>query len=54
LYGDAEFNFNLAKQGNGVHNFEYAKDLLEQANKRLDDALEQLAGKKQVVSQSKM
>jgi len=54
LYGDAEFNFNLAKQGNGVHNFEYAKDLLEQANKRLDDALDQLAGKKQVVSQSKM
>jgi hypothetical protein len=54
LYGDAEFNFDLAKQGNGVHNLEYTKDLLEQANKRLDEALEHLAGKKQVVSQSKM
>jgi len=54
LYGDAEFNFNLAKQGNGVHNLEYAKDLLEHANKRLDDALKQLAGKKQEVSQKKM
>ena len=54
LYGDAEFNFNLAKQGNGVHNPEYTKDLLEHANKRLDDAIKLLAGKGQEVSKSKM
>jgi nitrate/TMAO reductase-like tetraheme cytochrome c subunit len=54
LFGDAEFNFNLAKQGNGVHNLEYTKDLLEHADRRLDEALRQLAKKKQEVSQKKM
>jgi hypothetical protein len=54
LYDDAEFNFNLAKQGKEVHNLEYTKNLLKYANKLLDDALKQLAGKMKEVSQSKM
>jgi copper chaperone CopZ len=54
LYGDAEFNFNLAQQGNGIHNPEYTKDLLEHADRRLDEALRQLAKKKQEISQKKM
>lgn len=46
LFGEAEFNYNLAKKGNGVHNLEYAEDLLEFANQRLDEALKQLAKKR--------
>ncbi|MEW6377938.1 MAG: cytochrome c3 family protein [Thermodesulfobacteriota bacterium] len=46
LFGEAEFNFNLAKKGNGVHNLEYTEELLEFANNRLDEAIKQLAKKK--------
>jgi len=46
LFGEAEFNYNLARKGNGVHNLEYTEELLEFANNRLDEALRQLAKKK--------
>ena len=46
LFGEAEFNYNLAKKGNGVHNLEYTEELLEFANHRLDEAIKQLAKKK--------
>jgi hypothetical protein len=46
LFGEAEFNYNLAKTGNGVHNPEYVEELLEFANNRLDEAMKQLAKKK--------
>ena len=45
LYGEAEFNYNLAKKGNGVHNLEYTEELLEFANHRLDEAIRQFAPK---------
>jgi hypothetical protein len=47
LFGEAEFNFNLVKKGNGVHNVEYSEELLEFADRRLDEALKQLARRKQ-------
>jgi hypothetical protein len=46
LFGEAEFNYNLAKSGNGVHNLEYMEELLEFANNRLDEAIKQLGKKK--------
>ncbi len=46
LYGEAEFNYNLAKNGKGIHNLEYTEELLEFANRRLDEAVKQLAKKK--------
>ncbi|NWF93899.1 MAG: cytochrome c3 family protein [Syntrophaceae bacterium] len=46
LFGEAEFNYNLVKRGNGVHNLEYTEELLEFANNRLDEAIKQLAKKK--------
>jgi hypothetical protein len=46
LFGEAEFNYNLAKKGKGVHNLEYTEELLEFANQRLDEALKQLTKKK--------
>jgi len=46
LFGEAEFNYNLTKKGNGVHNLEYTEELLEFANNRLDEAIKQLAEKK--------
>jgi len=46
LFGEAEFNYNLAKNGNGVHNLEYVEALLDLANTRLDEAMKQLAKKK--------
>ncbi len=46
LFGEAEFNYNLAKKGNGVHNLEYTEELLELANQRLDEAIKLLAKKK--------
>jgi nitrate/TMAO reductase-like tetraheme cytochrome c subunit len=46
LFGEAEFNLNLAKKGNAVHNLEYAEDLFESANHRLDEAIKQLAKRK--------
>jgi nitrate/TMAO reductase-like tetraheme cytochrome c subunit len=46
LFGEAEFNFNLAKTGNGIHNLEYSEALLEVANSRLDEVLKKLTQKK--------
>jgi hypothetical protein len=46
LFGEAEFNYNLAKSGGGVHNLEYVEELLEFANNRLDEAIKQLGKKK--------
>jgi hypothetical protein len=46
LFGEAEFNYNLAKKGNGVHNLEYTEELLEFANHRLDEAMKQLSKRK--------
>jgi hypothetical protein len=46
LFGEAEFNYNLAKSGDGVHNLEYTEELLEFANSRLDEAIKQLGKKK--------
>ena len=46
LFGEAEFNYNLSKNGKSVHNLEYAEELLEFANHRLDEAIKQLAKKK--------
>ena len=43
LFGEAEFNYNLVQKGNGVHNPEYAEDLLEFANYRLDEAIRELS-----------
>ena len=54
LYGEAEFNYLLAKKGNGIHNIEYTEELLEFANRRLDEANQELAKKKQEVPQGKM
>jgi nitrate/TMAO reductase-like tetraheme cytochrome c subunit len=46
LFGEAEFNYQLAKKGDGVHNLEYTEELLEFANNRLDEAIKQLSKKK--------
>jgi hypothetical protein len=46
LFGEAEFNYNLAKKVNGIHNLEYTEELIEFANNRLDEALRQLDKKK--------
>jgi hypothetical protein len=46
LFGEAEVNYNLAMKGKGVHNLEYAEELLELANQRLDEAIRQLSKKK--------
>ncbi|HUL36612.1 MAG TPA: cytochrome c3 family protein [Thermodesulfobacteriota bacterium] len=54
LYGDAEFNYNLAKNGKGVHNLDYAEELLEVANNRLDDAIRQIDRRKELVSKGRM
>jgi hypothetical protein len=54
LFGEAEFNYNLAKKGNGVHNLEYSEELLDFATHKLDEAIKQLGKRKQEVSQKKM
>jgi hypothetical protein len=54
LYGEAEFNYNLVSNGKGVHNLEYAEALLEFANRRLDEAIKQVARRKQEVTRGKM
>ena len=46
LFGEAEFNYNLAMKGNGVHNLEYTEELLEFSNNRLDEAIKQLSQRK--------
>jgi hypothetical protein len=53
LYGEAEFNYNLAKNGKGVHNLEYTEELLDFANHKLDEAIKQLAKRKQEVARKK-
>jgi nitrate/TMAO reductase-like tetraheme cytochrome c subunit len=53
LYGDAEFNYNIVKKGSGVHNPEYAEELLNYAAKRLDEALKQLSKTKKEISKGK-
>ena len=42
-FGDAEYNFNLVKRGKGVHNVEYAEELIDFVNTRLDHLEEKLA-----------
>jgi nitrate/TMAO reductase-like tetraheme cytochrome c subunit len=54
LFGEAEFNYNLAKKGNGIHNLEYTEELLEFANRRLDEATQQLAKRKQDISRGRI
>ena len=53
LFGEAEVNYNLAKTGKGVHNPEYTDELLEVANRRLDEAIKQLAKGKDATSRLK-
>jgi hypothetical protein len=45
-FGEAEFNYNLVQKGKGVHNLEYMEELMEVANHRLHEAIEQLSKKK--------
>jgi hypothetical protein len=54
LYGEAEFNYNMAKDGKGIHNLEYTEELLEFANRRLDEAIKQMARRKQDISRGKI
>jgi chaperonin cofactor prefoldin len=54
LYGEAEFNYNLAKNGKAVHNLEYTEELLEFANRRLDDAMKQIDQRRGAVAQGRM
>ena len=54
LYGEAEFNYNSAKNGKGVHNLDYTEDLLEFANRRLDEALKQIAKRKEEIARGRM
>jgi putative sterol carrier protein len=41
--GDADHNFTLVKNGKGVHNVEYAEELIESVNIRLDQLEKELA-----------
>ena len=54
LYGDAEFNYTIVQKGSGVHNLEYAEELLKYASNRLDDALKQMVKSKKEVSEGKI
>jgi len=54
LFGEAEFNYNLAKKGDGIHNLEYTEELIEFADSRLDEALQQVDKRRQEVSQGKI
>jgi hypothetical protein len=54
LYGEAEFNYNLAKNGKGAHNLEYTEELLEFANRRLDEAIKQVAKRKGEIARGRM
>jgi hypothetical protein len=54
LFGEAEFNYNLAKNGKGVHNLEYTEELLEFAHRRLDESIKQLSKRKQEISKGRM
>jgi hypothetical protein len=37
LYAEAEFNYNLVKNGKGAYNMEYTEELLAFVNRRLDE-----------------
>jgi hypothetical protein len=54
LYGEAEFNYTSAKNGKGVHNLEYAEELLEVANRKLDEAMKQIARRKGEIAKGGM
>ncbi len=54
LYGEAEFNYQLVKNGKGVHNLEYAEELLDVANRRLDEAIKQIDKRKVDVAKGRM
>jgi hypothetical protein len=54
LYGEAEFNYNLAKSGKGVHNLEYIEELLDFANRRLDEAIKQLTKRKEEAAKGRI
>jgi hypothetical protein len=45
---------NIVKKGSGVHNLDYADELLKYASKRLDEALKQLAKSKKEVAKGKI
>lgn len=45
LFGDAEYNINLVREGKGVHNVQYAEELIQAARKNLDQ-IEPMLGKK--------
>jgi len=45
LFGDAEYNVDLVSKGKGVHNLEYAEELIEAAKKNLDQ-IEPMLGRK--------
>jgi len=53
LYGDAELNYTLVRQGIGLHNLPYTEELLEIANQRLDQAIQQLAKRSKGVAEEK-
>ncbi len=46
LFGDAEYNVNLVREGKGVHNPEYAEELIEAAKRNMDQ-IEPMLGKKE-------
>ena len=46
LFGDAEYNINLVKKGKGIHNLEYAEELIEVAKRNLDQVKPMLGKKK--------
>jgi hypothetical protein len=54
LYGEAEFGYNLVRNGKGTHNLEYMEESLKFANRRLDEAIKQMARRKQDIAQGKM
>jgi hypothetical protein len=54
LYGEAEFNYNMAKNGKGALNLEYAEEQVEFVNCRMDQALEQIVKTKQDIAQEKI
>jgi len=46
LFGDAEYNVDLVSKGKGVHNLEYAEELIEAAKKNLEQVEPMLTKKK--------
>ncbi len=46
LFGDAEYNINLVREGKGIHNLEYSEELIEAAKKNLEQVEPMLTRKK--------